>query len=51
MAQFSWLLKDGGPRGQEEEEAEEAEKTELDTESDLFWTLGLFFRKSLGPSS
>lgn len=51
MALFSWLLEDGGPRGQEEEEAEEAEKTQLDTEGDLFWTLGLFFRKPLGSSA
>lgn len=51
MAQFSGLLEDGGPRGQEEEEAEETEKTQLDTEGDLFWTLGLFFRKPLGSSA
>lgn len=50
MAQF-WLLQDGGLRGQEEEEAEEAEKTQLDPESDFLWTLDLFFRKPLGPSS
>lgn len=42
---------DGGPRGEEEEDAEEAKKTGLDTEGDLLWTLSLFFRKPLGPSS
>lgn len=38
MFQFSWVLADGGPRGEEEEE----EAEEAKTESHFLWTRGGF---------
>lgn len=38
---------DGGPRGEEEEESEEAEKTELDTEGLLLHTGTFLIQEAL----